>query len=145
MSRSGSAARRLAHARIVYSAQPSDALLNWRATGDGADRVGVIDRAIDYSTFEHLVVRADGSVEKTNMPPKVKMILGSDRRRPDLSPSLPSRPRWAAGRCRRKASLPMIRAEPVPAGRRLSLVYAPVDGEYVTDIFAGFAPDAGRA
>ncbi|QNA86397.1 S9 family peptidase [Sphingomonas sp. So64.6b] len=64
----------LSAAKIVYRAQPTDMLMSLGVTGEGAGRVGVITRAIDYSNFEHLIVRGDGSVETTPIPRKVKML-----------------------------------------------------------------------
>ncbi|MEG3176673.1 prolyl oligopeptidase family serine peptidase [Sphingomonas sp. RB3P16] len=129
----------LTAAKVVYRAQPTDALMSIGVTGDGADRVGVIMRAIDYSNFEHLVVRGDGSVESTPIPRRVKMLLtnsGGGRIFAQLGEAA-----TVGGR-----SLP---AETViaydtragtPQTQRLGVVLSPTEGEFLTDTYFGIAP-----
>lgn len=124
----------LTAAKVVYRAQPTDALLTVGVTGDGDARVGVIMRAIDYSTFEHLVVRSDGSVERAPIPAKVKMIMGNvggGRIFAQLGEAA-----TVAGR-----TMP---AETVlaydTATRRIETVVTPGDGEFLADTYFGIAP-----
>ncbi|WP_299006053.1 prolyl oligopeptidase family serine peptidase [uncultured Caulobacter sp.] len=129
----------LSAAKVVYRAQPTDALMSIGATGDGPSRVGVIVRALDYSTMEHLVVRPDGAVEPTSVPRKIKMGLGA----------------FAGGRVFAQLGEPAsvngktlpaesvvaydLRAE-IPVDRRLSLVYTPAEGDFIADPYGGMAP-----
>ena len=121
-------------AKAIYRAQPTDALLAINAMDTEAGRVGVIQRAIDYSTFEHLVVRPDGSVEKTPIPAKLKMTMGQAAGGRIYAQT--SEPATVAGR-----ALP---AEAVVAydvaAKRLSSVLTPEDGEFLADPFGGMAP-----
>jgi len=129
----------LAAAKTVYSAQPTDALMALSVTGEGKDRVGIITRAIDYSTFEHLVVRSDGRLETTPVPAKVKMSLGTVGGG-KLFVQL-AEPATVDGRVFPAESVVAYdtRAS-VPAAKRLSLVYTPGDGDFLSDPFAGMAP-----
>lgn len=63
----------LKSARVVYTAKPTDAIVEINAFGEGRDRYGVITRAINYSTFETLLVASDGHVKKTPLPTALKM------------------------------------------------------------------------
>lgn len=126
-------------AKTIYSAQPSDALMSVSATGEGKDRVGVITRAIDYSTFEHIVVRQDGRIEKTSIPTKVKMSLGAVGGG-KLFAQL-AEPATVDGRTYPAESvLAYDTNAAVPAGKRLSLVYTPGNGDFLSDPFGGMAP-----
>lgn len=64
----------LESARVVYRAQPNDAIMTLTTAGSGDERVGVISRAIDYSNLETLIVRKDGSVETTAIPQRRSMM-----------------------------------------------------------------------
>lgn len=129
----------LAAAKTVYSAQPTDALMLLSAVGEGKDRVGIITRAIDYSTFEHILVRGDGAIEKAAIPPKLKMSLGTVGGS-KLFVQL-AEPATVDGRAYPAESVVAYDADAgVPAGKRLSLVYTPGNGDFLSDPYGGMAP-----
>ncbi|HKP78194.1 MAG TPA: hypothetical protein VJU34_03630, partial [Phenylobacterium sp.] len=128
----------LSAAKTIYRAQPKDALMAVGATGEGAQRVGVIMRAIDYSTIEHLVVRPDGAVEPTPLPRRIKMGLGTyggGRIFVQLGEAAA-----VGGRTLPAESVVAYdtRAD-LPEDRRLSLVYTPSAGDFLIDPFTGVA------
>ncbi|MGP7795580.1 prolyl oligopeptidase family serine peptidase [Sphingomonas sp. CLY1604] len=129
----------LSAAKTVYTAKPTDAIMTIRATGEGADRVGVIMRAIDYSTIENVVVRSDGRVEVAPLPRKTKMILGNaggGRIIAQLGEAAE-----VAGRTLPAESVVAFDTRTAtPAAQRLSLVFTPSDGEFLSDTYTGIAP-----
>lgn len=129
----------LTAAKVVYRAQPTDALILLNVTGEGADRVGVISRVIDYSNFEHLIVRSDGSVEKTPIPRKVKMLLsfsGGGRIFAQLGEAA-----TVGGRSLPAESvISYDTAAGASEAQRLGVVLTPTDSEFLTDLFYGIAP-----
>ena len=60
-------------ARRVFSAEATDAILTVGALGVGRTRVGLINRYVDYSTNETILVRPDGAIERTSLPLRRKM------------------------------------------------------------------------
>lgn len=129
----------LAAATVVYRAQPTDAIMSIAATGENADRVGVITRALDYSTMEHIIVRSDGSVEATPIPRKVKMILGNAGGGQIFAQL--SEATVVDGRALPAETVVAYdTAAKTPAARRLSTVLTPGDGEFLTDTYSGIAP-----
>ncbi|MGP7795510.1 prolyl oligopeptidase family serine peptidase [Sphingomonas sp. CLY1604] len=129
----------LTAAKVVYRAQPTDAIMTVQATGEGADRVGVITRAIDYETFEHLVVHGDGTVRATPIPRKVKMILGNSGGGRVFAQL--SEPATINGRAvPAETVVAYDTAEQVSAAKRLSVVMIPTAGEFLSDSTFGIAP-----
>ncbi len=129
----------LADAKIVYSAQPTDALMSLSAAGEGQNRVGIITRVIDYSTFEHILVRGDGRIEKAAIPSKLKMSLGTVGGG-KLFAQL-AEPATINGRAYPAESVVAYDTNAaVPGDKRLSLVYTPGDGDFLSDPYGGMAP-----
>lgn len=126
----------LSSAKIVYTAQPTDALLMLSATGNGPNRMGIIQRAIDYSTFEYLAVRPDGSVEPLPVPRALKMgypAANGGRLFVQLA-----RDTTIQGKTAPAESIVAYDFNPgIAPGKRLSVAYAPVKDEFVTDAFLG--------
>ena len=55
----------------VFTAEPTDALVQLYAVGEGIDRRGLVVRALDYSTFELAFVDRDGGIEPLVLPSKL--------------------------------------------------------------------------
>lgn len=128
----------LASAKEIYRGHPSDAMMGVGASQTGAKRVGIIARAIDYSTFEYRIVRSDGSVELVPLPKKIRMssaTLMPARIVVQLAEAATIGDRHYPA----ETILAYETAADVPAGKRLSLVYAPVPDEHVVDPFMGYA------
>lgn len=62
----------LEKARVVYTAQKTDAILMVSAAGPAQARRGVVLRAVDYSTFQVLTVDREGRAEALPIPAKLK-------------------------------------------------------------------------
>ncbi|MEN4903147.1 prolyl oligopeptidase family serine peptidase [Luteimonas sp. TWI1437] len=120
----------LARAREVYAAQPTDAIVQLFAVGEGAQRRGVIVRAIDYSTFEVFGVGQDGAVEQAPLPRALKPMavqalvggqvvvqLGVDA--------------TVEGTAYPAETLLAWNTDPATAGARVTRIYTPADGDYL--------------
>lgn len=62
----------LGDAKEVYRADPEDAIVQIEAMGQGAERRGVITRAITYTRFEMVVVHPDLSTHVVDLPEALK-------------------------------------------------------------------------
>lgn len=131
----------LSAGKIIFQADPNDAILSVSAAGEGPTRVGIIRRVKNFSAIEHLIVRSGGRVEATNLPTQIKVsmvLVGGTHLF-----ALLDKPATVAGKVWPADSVVAYdtRAN-VPAQRRLSLVYAPAAGEFLSDRYHGVA--AGR-
>ena len=128
----------LSSAKVVYSAQPGDALMMLNATGTGANRVGIIQRAIDYSTFEHLKVDQDGAVQPLPFPLTVKMgnpVANGGRAYVQLG-----RDATIQGQAVPAESIVAYDFNPgVAEDRRFSVAYRARKDEFLVDAYSGIA------
>ena len=133
----------LSSAKVVYSAQPEDALMMLSATGTGADRVGIIRRVLNYSTFEHLAVTQDGTVRPLPFPLTVKMgntVTNGGRVFAQLGQDT-----MIGGKLASAESIVAYDFNPgIADDQRFSVAYPAQKDEFVTDIYAGIvATDSG--
>jgi prolyl oligopeptidase len=123
----------LEKARVVYTAQKTDAVLMVSAAGPAQARRGIVLRAIDYSTFQLLTVGRDGRVETLPIPAKLKpfgLQAASERH---LFVQLAESAQVAGVTVPAESILAWdLRAKATdPAG--LQVVYTPAAGEVVPD------------
>lgn len=129
----------LSEAKSVYEGQSSDAILQISTVGIGEQAKGVVTRAIDYSTFELVLITADGKSQLLPFPRSVKSfgVLGASSR-------------YVIAQLSQDATIEgkAYKAETVVAydasaeakeGHRVSAVYAPVEGEFVDAGYGGLA------
>lgn len=133
----------LSAAKEVYHADAGDALTMLGSAGIGKDRVGVVLRAIDYSTYEYRIVRPDGSVETVPLPLKLKMGLPSGAA-PRIVVQLAEDAVVEGHRYAAESVLSYETAPDVPADKRISLVYAPQDGEFLSDPYFGISASRSK-
>lgn len=121
----------LANAREVYAAEPSDAIVQLFAVGEGAQRRGIIVRAINYSTFDVFAVTQQGGIEQAALPRSLKPMavqalvgdqvivqLGTDE--------------VVEGKAYPAETLLAWNSDPtVPAGSKITQVYTPSGGDYL--------------
>jgi prolyl oligopeptidase len=121
----------LGQAREVYAAEPSDAIVQLFAVGEGRQRRGVIVRAINYSTFEVFAVGQDGHLQKADLPRTLKPMavqavvgdqvvvqLGADE--------------VVEGKAYPAETLLAWNSDPaVEAGKKVTRIYAPSTGDYL--------------
>ncbi|GGD37106.1 prolyl oligopeptidase family serine peptidase [Pseudoxanthomonas indica] len=129
----------LASAKPVYQAQASDAIVQFSTVGNGADTLGVIGRAIDYSTFEVVVVDAQGKQTKLPFPQALKPfgVLGASARHVIAQlahdETIEGRPYKA------ETVIAYDTSASAKEGQRVSAVYVPAAGEFVDPAFGGLA------
>lgn len=121
----------LSEARPVYNAQASDAIVQLGSTRNPAHPVGVITRAIDYSTFEIATVTASGKVETLPLPRDLAPMGAIGATGEHVIVQLGT----AATVAGRDYAAETVLAYSVdasrPAADRVSVIYAPAKGEYV--------------
>ena len=129
----------LAQAKSVYEGQASDAILQISTVGSGKQTQGVITRALDYSTYELLLIDAEGKSKILPFPRSIKSfgVLGASSRHviAQLSQdtTIEGKPYKAETVVAYDAS-----AE-AQEGHRVSAVYSPVEGEFVDAGYGGLA------
>jgi len=128
----------LAEARTVFRAGADDAIMTIASGSDGTGYAGVIWRAVDYSNVEHIVVRVDGSVERTNIPRSIK--LGAVDPAGGYIVAQLAEPAMVDGiMAPAETVVAYDYRSGVPAEKRLSAVYTPAKGEFLTDVTGGLA------
>ncbi len=129
----------LAQAKSVYEGQASDAVLQISTVGSGAQALGVITRAIDFSNFEVLLVNPNGKPELLPFPRSINSlgVLGASSRHviAQLSQDV-----TMEGKLFKAETVVAYDASPsAHEGHRVSAVYSPVDDEFVDAAFGGLA------
>lgn len=128
----------LADAPVVYSAQPNDAIMQIGAVGEGEGRAGVINRAIDYSTIETILVRPDGAAEPTGLPLKIKMIGSSGTSLGGLIIGQLSEDAVVNGRSLAAETVFSYDTSPTVApDQRVQVIYTPREGDFLADPYSG--------
>lgn len=134
----------LSSAPVVAQAKATDALFFLSATGHGTERVGVINRTIDYSTFALSYVDQQGRVTPIDLPLALKHFGVLATTDSYLFVQL-ARPGAIGGRAVPAEALVAydLRAS-TPSGERASVVYIPGEDELVADAVFGVAGTAAR-
>lgn len=129
----------LESARAVFEAQPDDAIVQISTVGSGASAQGVINRAIDYSTFEVSLIDVDGNLRKASLPAALKPfgILGATKRH--LVVQL-AKDAVIEGKTYKAETVVAYEVDAsVPPSQRVSAAYVPSQGEFVDAAFGGIA------
>lgn len=121
----------LANAREVYAAEPSDAIVQLFAVGEGAHRRGVIVRAINYSTFEIFAVTAEGRLEKAALPRSLKPMAVQALVGDQVVVQLGTDEVVEGTRYPAETLLAWNSDPAVPAGRKVTRIYTPSEGDYL--------------
>lgn len=130
----------IAEAKPVYSAKSTDSMVSATTIGTGPSQQVLLNRVLDYSNFELLLVGQDGAVERLDLPTKMQnfgtaFVTGSK-----LVVQLADA---AVIEGRNYAEDTLVSYDPTaPAGRRVTEVFAPKAGSYVNDPFEGIAGTA---
>jgi len=131
-------------AKVVYSAEPTDAVLWVSALGTGDGRVGLISRFIDFSTSESILVRPNGALEHTSVPAKLKTSIGyGSSNASSLGGTFLSQ--LAEPATVNSITLPAETvisyntAAEVPETERIQVVYTPQGDDFLSDGFTGLS------
>ena len=128
----------LTAAPVVYSAQPTDAIMQIGAVGVGEGRTGVINRAIDYSTIETVLVRPNGVVEPTGLPLKIKMLGSSGSSLGGLIIGQLAEDAVVNGHSLAAETVfSYDTASTVAADQRVQVIYTPAEGDFLADPYFG--------
>lgn len=126
----------VATAPVVYQAPASDALVTIDRVGEGSGALGVINRVIDYSTFEILTVAPSGTTTRLELPKKLKSFgaLATTHRHVIVQLAEPAD---INGKTYPAETVLGYDTEAVtPAAQRVQAIAVPKDGEYV-DVATG--------
>ena len=127
-------------AQVVYSAEPTDALLMISALGTGGGRVGLISRFIDYSTSESILVRPNGALERTSVPAKLKMSIGNASSLGGTFLSQLAEPATVNGiTLPAETVISYNTAAEVPETERIQVVYTPQGNDFLSDGYTGLS------
>lgn len=129
----------LTEAKSVYEGQPGDAILQISTVGSGEQTQGVVTRAIDYSTFEILLINADGKPQLLPLPRSVKSfgVLGASSRHVIAQLSQDATIEGKAYKA--ETVVAYDTGTDAKEGHRVSAVYTPVEGEFVDAGYGGLA------
>jgi prolyl oligopeptidase len=135
---------KLESAPVVVRGMPSDAILQLAAVGEGSKRTGVITRAIDYSTFEFKLVEPTGKVVAVDLPQRLKPFgfLGGTAHH--LIVQLAESAVIGGETLLTESVLAYDLAPQRAASKRISVVFAPHDGDVINDAFRGIVATATR-
>ncbi|MFT4198550.1 MAG: prolyl oligopeptidase family serine peptidase [Pseudoxanthomonas sp.] len=125
----------LARAKPIYQAEPSDALVDLQTIGDGVARKALITRAMDYSHFQIFLADRDGGLEQSPFPTDLAP-MGVQVATDNQVVVRLARPLKSDGVSYPAGAL-VAWAVDSKTNPRLSLVYAPREGEAIGDAIAG--------
>jgi prolyl oligopeptidase len=131
-------------APVVARGEGTDAIIELAAMGEGLARIGVMTRAIDYSTFELKLIDAAGKVTAIDLPRRVKSfgLLAATSRH--LIVQL-AEPAMIDGQTLPAETVLAYDVSPTQQkSNRVSVVFAPGNGDVVNDSFRGIVATASR-
>jgi prolyl oligopeptidase len=134
----------LESAPVVAWGETTDAILQLAAMGEGSTRVGVMTRAIDFSTFELKLIDAAGKVTAIDLPRRMKAfgLLAATSRY--LIVQL-AEPAMVAGQTLPAEAVLAYDVSPgPPAAKRVSVILAPGNGDVISDSGHGVVATAAR-
>lgn len=128
----------LTEAKPVFQAAPASSLVEIAGIGVGPERRVVLTAILDYSTIDYHLIDQTGAISKIGLPQKVKYVGRAARSWPYLTVQLAA-PATFAGKTYPAETIVAydVRAK-TPAARRVTKVYAPEPGTYVSDGENGF-------
>jgi prolyl oligopeptidase len=129
----------LLQAKPIFRARQSDAMIAVSAMGSGANRIGLITRAVDIGTFEVLLVQRDGSVKATTLPVKIKGAFSTITTDRHIVAQLAQKTIIAARSVPAETLIAYDTARELPEDRRISVVYTPDTDEFISDGYFGSA------
>jgi prolyl oligopeptidase len=134
----------LESAPVVARGEAPDAILLLAAMGAGSNRIGVMTRAIDYSTFELTLIDAAGKVTAIDLPRRVKSfgLLAATSRHLIMQLTEPA---VIAGQALPAETVLAYDVFPSqPNSKRVSVIFAPDNGDVVNDPYRGIVATATR-
>ena len=131
-------------APVVARGEATDALIELAAMGEASNRLGVMTRAIDYSTFDLKLIDVAGKVTAIDLPRRVKPfgLLAATSRH--LIVQL-AEPAIIAGQALPAETVLAYDVSPhQPAAKRVNVIFAPGNGDVVNDSYRGIVATATR-
>jgi len=128
-------------AKIVFQAEPSDAIVQAYVVHADGKPYAVIARAIDYSTYKLTIVDSNGERRPVPLPEKLKPMGVLAASGSNILFQL-TRDETLEGVPYQAESLLSFNVDPrVAPAERIARVYAPADGEFLDAGFSGVASD----
>jgi len=134
----------LDEAKIVFTGMSSDAIVQSSSIGFGTRTQAVMTRALDYSTFEIVLLDGAGNAHPLPLPRALKPfgLLGATDRH--LLFQLAQDAMIEGRPYRAESVIAYDIAQTAPTGPRVSTVFEPAPDEYVDAYPDGFAVSAGE-
>lgn len=128
----------LQDAKQVYQGQPNDAILQISTVGSGDRAQGVVTRAIDYSTFEIVLIDATGKQRLLPFPAALKPfgVLGASSRHVIAQLAQDA---TIEGKTYKAETVVAYDASAGEKESRVSALYVPAQGEFVDAAIGGLA------
>lgn len=124
-------------APVVYQAQSSDALVTIDRLGEGAAARGLIQRVVDYSTFESYLLDAAGKPQQLPLPRKSKPFGVQAMTARHVVVQLAEDADIGGKRYPAETVLSYDTLPATPDARRIDALYQPKEGEVVETAFSG--------
>jgi len=121
----------LSAAKEVYQAQPSDAIVQLFALGEGADRRGIVVRSINYSTFEIFSIDQQGKRVQAALPRSLKPMAVQALVGDQVIVQLGADETVEGKKYAAETLLAWNSNPKMAAGKKVSQVYAPAEGDYL--------------
>ena len=134
----------LESAPVVAQGQATDALIVLAAMGVESNRVGIMTRAIDYSTFEFKLIDMAGKVTAIDLPRRVKLFFPFAATSRHLIVQLAEPAIIAAQTLPAETVLAYDVSPSQPKSKRVSVIFTPGNGDVVNDILHGVVATATR-
>jgi prolyl oligopeptidase len=134
----------IASAPVVFHARAGDVVLMLSGVGSGAHRQGVATRAINYSTFELVLIDASGGVTPVDLPRTLRLpaALAATERHLIVQLTAPAR---IGGHAMAAETLLSYDVTPGhPASRRVQVVHEPRADEHLSDPFLDLVATRSR-
>jgi prolyl oligopeptidase len=130
----------LENARPVAKGAATDAIELLSSIGSGSYRLGLVVRALDYSTFSMQTIAQDGTLSPVELPQKLAMTFPPPTTERNIVAQVVETV-TLAGKEIPKDSIVAYDVTPgLPAATRLKIIYTPKADEFLTNaVFGGFA------
>jgi prolyl oligopeptidase len=127
----------LENARPVAKGEVTDAIVELTSMGSGAARVGIVVRALDYSTFSMQAVAQDGTLTPIELPQKLAMTFPTPTTERHIIAQVVETAAMGGHEIPKDSIVAYDLTPGLPAANRLRIVYTPKADEFLTNPVLG--------